>query len=169
MPRARTRSSRPNARTSPAMVGVNGGRRNRSNSERRCPSGTTRSLSSWARSPGRLLAPGGCEPDTYGGDLARGIVTAMANPQASNEDFNLSTAERCTVLELAGLIWCKIKGAGPQLRIVHDDPFAHDVQRRVPATDKAKQVLGFEATTTLEQMLDEVIPWIGQAIRAGII
>jgi UDP-glucose 4-epimerase len=61
------------------------------------------------------------------------------------------------------------KGEGTPLRIVHDDPLAHDVQRRVPGTDKAKRVLGFEATTTLEQMLDEVIPWIAQAIRAGTI
>ena len=29
---------------------------------------------------------------TYGGDLARGIVTAMEHPAALNEDFNLSTA-----------------------------------------------------------------------------
>ena len=29
---------------------------------------------------------------TYGGDLARGIVTAMEHPDARNEDFNLSTA-----------------------------------------------------------------------------
>ena len=30
---------------------------------------------------------------TYGGDLARGIVTAMEHPDAQNEDFNLSTAD----------------------------------------------------------------------------
>jgi nucleoside-diphosphate-sugar epimerase len=106
---------------------------------------------------------------TYGGDLARGIVTAMAHPQASNEDFNLSTAKGSTVLDLASLIWRKINGDAARLRIVHDKPFAHDVQRRVPATEKAMRVLGFEATTTLEQMLDEVIPWIAQAIRAGTI
>jgi UDP-glucose 4-epimerase len=28
-------------------------------------------------------------------------------------------------------------------------------------------VLGYEATTTLDQMLDEVIPWIEQAVREG--
>jgi nucleoside-diphosphate-sugar epimerase len=39
----------------------------------------------------------------------------------------------------------------------------------VPATDKAKRVLGFEATTSLDAMLDEVIPWIGQAIENGTI
>ena len=106
---------------------------------------------------------------TYGGDLARGIVTAMAHPQAQNEDFNLSTAQGTTVLELADLIWRKIKGSDVPLRAVHDEPFAHDVQRRVPATEKAERVLGFEATTTLDQMLDEVIPWIAHAIEVGTI
>ena len=43
------------------------------------------------------------------------------------------------------------------------------MQHRVPATDKAKRVLGFEATTSLEDMLDEVIPWIDAAIKAGTI
>ncbi|HEV2371432.1 MAG TPA: NAD-dependent epimerase/dehydratase family protein [Streptosporangiaceae bacterium] len=106
---------------------------------------------------------------TYGGDLASGIVTAMAHPQANNEDFNLSTAESTTVLELAEKIWRKVKGDSVPLRVVNDDPFAHDVQRRIPATEKAKRVLGFEATTSLDDMLDEVIPWIAQAIEAGTI
>lgn len=106
---------------------------------------------------------------TYGGDLARGIVTALEHPAAVNEDFNLSTAESTTVLELAGRIWRKIKGKDVPLRIVHDDPFAYDVQRRLPAIEKAKRTLGFEATTTLDEMLDEVIPWIANAIRAGTI
>jgi len=106
---------------------------------------------------------------TYGGDLAAGVVTAMEHPDARNEDFNLSTAEGVTVRQLAEVIWRKIKGTGVPLRLVHDDPFEYDVQRRVPATDKAKRVLGFEATTTLDTMLDEVIPWIDAAIRAGTI
>jgi nucleoside-diphosphate-sugar epimerase len=104
---------------------------------------------------------------TYGGDLARGIVTAMEHPAARNEDFNLSTDRSTTVLELAEVIWRKIKGPDEPLRWVSDPAFDHDVQRRVPATDKARDVLGFEATTSLEDMLDEVIPWIEQAIADG--
>ena len=106
---------------------------------------------------------------TYGGDLAAGIVTAMEHPDARNEDFNLSTAESTTVLELAGAIWGKITGDGVPLRIVNDDPFTHDVQRRVPAVGKAKRLLGFEATTSLDQILDEVIPWISNAVESGTI
>jgi UDP-glucose 4-epimerase len=106
---------------------------------------------------------------TYGGDLAAGVVTAMEHPDAVNEDFNLSTAEGTTVRGLAEVIWRKIKGPGVPLRLIHDDPFEYDVQRRVPATGKAKQILGFEATTTLEEMLDEVIPWIDAAVKNGTI
>jgi UDP-glucose 4-epimerase len=106
---------------------------------------------------------------TYGGDLAQGIVMAMEHPDARNESFNLSTADSTTVLELASLIWRKIRGDGPELRVVHDEPFENDVQCRVPATEKAKRVLGFEATTSLDSMLDEVIPWITRAIEVGSI
>ncbi|HYK71280.1 MAG TPA: NAD-dependent epimerase/dehydratase family protein [Streptosporangiaceae bacterium] len=106
---------------------------------------------------------------TYGGDLARGIADAIEHPDALNEDFNLSTAQSTTVLELATVIWEKIKGADVPLRVVHDEPFEYDVQRRVPSTDKAKRMLGFEASTSLSDMLDEVIPWIRQAIGDGVI
>jgi nucleoside-diphosphate-sugar epimerase len=103
---------------------------------------------------------------TYGADLARGIRLAMESDVAINEDFNLSTAASTTVRELAELIWRRINGDRP-LRLVHDAPFEHDVQRRVPDVQKAKRVLGFEATTTLEEMLDEVIPWIRAELDEG--
>jgi len=106
---------------------------------------------------------------TYGGDLARGIVTAMEHPAALNQDFNLSTAESTTVLELAETIWRKIKGPEVPFRYVSDEAFEHDVQRRVPAVEKATTVLGFEATTSLDAMLDEVIPWITRAVETGAI
>src|SRR3954471_1036919 len=83
---------------------------------------------------------------TYGGDLARGIVTAMEHPAALNEDFNLSTAESTTVTDLAELIWRKIKPEVP-FRMVSDEPFEYDVQKRVPIVAKTREVLGFEATT----------------------
>jgi len=107
---------------------------------------------------------------TYGGDLARGIATAMEHPAAHNEDFNISTAESTTVLELAEHIWHKVKGAdATDFRVVCDDPYEHDVQKRVPDVAKSREVLGFEATTSLDEMLDEVIPWIRKAVEDGTI
>jgi nucleoside-diphosphate-sugar epimerase len=104
---------------------------------------------------------------TYGGDLARGIRVAMESRKAVNEDFNLSTAASTTVLELAEMIWRKIHGASKPFRYVSDEPFEHDVQRRVPDVRKARNVLGFEAMTTLDEMLDEVIPWIQAELKVG--
>jgi UDP-glucose 4-epimerase len=104
---------------------------------------------------------------TYGGDLARGIATAIEHPAALNQDFNLSTNQSTTVLELAKLIWHKIHGPTHPFRHTTDPPFEHDVAKRIPDTTKAKTILGYEATTTLDTMLDEVIPWIRQAIADG--
>ncbi len=103
---------------------------------------------------------------TYGGDLARGIRLAVETPAALNEDFNLSTDVSTSVRELAELIWTKIKGDEP-LRIVSDTPYTYDVQKRVPNVEKARRMLGFEATTSLSQALDEIIPWIAKQIEIG--
>jgi len=104
---------------------------------------------------------------TYGGDLARGIRLAVESEKALNQDFNLSTAQSTTVRELAELIWRKVNGPDRPLRLVSDPPYEHDVQMRVPDVLKAREVLGFEATTSLDEVLDEVIPWIREEIKAG--
>jgi nucleoside-diphosphate-sugar epimerase len=106
---------------------------------------------------------------TYGADLAKGIVTAMEHPAARNEDFNLSTAQSTTVRELAENIWHRVRGDDAPFRFVSDEPFEHDVARRVPSVTKARDVLGFEATTSLDEMLDEVVPWIVEAIDQGLL
>lgn len=103
---------------------------------------------------------------TYGGDLAQAIVVAMESGAAYNNDFNLSTAQSTNVTELAQVIWKKIRGEAP-LSIVHDPAYEYDVQKRVPDVTKAAQVLGVACTTTLDAMLDEVIPWVTQAVADG--
>lgn len=104
---------------------------------------------------------------TYGGDLARGIRLAIETPEAINDDFNLSTSVSTTVLELAELIWRKIRGEDEPLRFVTDTPYTHDVQRRVPAVEKARRILGFKANTPLPVVLDEIIPWVQKQIEIG--
>lgn len=106
---------------------------------------------------------------TYGGDVARGIRVCMEHPAALNEDFNISTARSTSVLELAEMIWRKVHGPARPLRTTSDAAFEHDVKLRVPDVSKAKRMLGFEAVTPLEGVLDEVIPWVREQIAAGSI
>src|SRR6202045_311425 len=104
---------------------------------------------------------------TYGGDLARGIRLCIEHPAALNQDFNLSTAVRTTVLELAELVWHKIHGSSKPFRYVSDPAYEYDVQERAPDVTKARELLGFEAATPLSTILDEVIPWIAEQVEIG--
>jgi nucleoside-diphosphate-sugar epimerase len=104
---------------------------------------------------------------TYAGDLARGIRLCIEKPEATNEDFNLSTPVSTTVLELAELVWRKVHGPSRPFRYVSDAPFKYDVQKRVPSVDKAQRLLGYRAETPLSAILDEVVPWIVEQVRIG--
>jgi UDP-glucose 4-epimerase len=103
---------------------------------------------------------------TYAGDLAEGIRICVEHPKAMNDDFNISTPESTTVMDLAKVIWGKVNTDKP-FRYTSDKPFVYDVQKRVPATEKAERVLGIRCRTTLDKALDEVIPWIRAQIAVG--
>ncbi len=119
------------------------------------------------QNPLRILGAGNqVRHYTYGGDLARGIRMCIESPAAVNQDFNLSTPVGHTVLELAEAIW-KFMQPGVPFRYESDEPFKYDVQMRVPSVEKAKRVLGFEATTPLSKILEEVVPWVQQQIALG--
>lgn len=106
---------------------------------------------------------------TYGGDIARGVAIALEHEAAEGEDFNISTSVATTVIELAEMVWRHIHGDDREFRTVSDDPYPHDVQMRIPSTEKAERLLGYKATTSLDEVLDEVVPWIRQQIEAGTI
>ena len=103
---------------------------------------------------------------TYAGDLARGIRLCIESENAVNEDFNLSTPVSTTVLELAETIWKRLN-PDKEFRYISDEPFKYDVQKRVPSVEKAEKLLGFRAETKLDEILDEVVPWIAEQIKIG--
>ncbi len=117
--------------------------------------------------PLRLLGDGNqMRHYTYGADLAKGIRVCVEHPKAVNDDFNISTAESTTVLQLAQMIWEKLRPGVP-FRYTSDPAYPYDVQKRVPDTSKAERVLGYRATTGLSAMLDVVVPWVKQQVEYG--
>lgn len=103
---------------------------------------------------------------TYAGDLARGIRLCIESEKAVNEDFNLSTPVSTSVMELAEVIWKRLN-PDKEFRVVSDEPFKYDVQKRVPSVEKAENLLGFKAETSLDEILDEVVPWIAEQVKIG--
>jgi nucleoside-diphosphate-sugar epimerase len=96
---------------------------------------------------------------TNGKDLSRGIRMVMESEKATNEDFNISTPQATSVLELAQIIW-NIIHPEKEFNYVCDDPFEYDVQKRIPDTTKAKELLGFESVVSLEESVKEVIEYL---------
>jgi len=96
---------------------------------------------------------------TNGRDIARGIRLSLENKEAINNDFNISTPESISVLDLAKMIWNKIN-KNKQFNYISDKPFIHDVQKRIPDVSKAEKILGFKAEISLNESIDEVISYM---------
>src|SRR5438067_6124570 len=61
------------------------------------------------------------------------LFRSIEHPKALNDDFNISTATSTTVLELARMIWEKLRPGVP-FRHVSDPAYSYDVQKRIPDT-----------------------------------
>jgi len=96
---------------------------------------------------------------TNGKDIARGIRMAMESDMAINNDFNISTPVATSVLEIAQLVW-EILNPGKEFAFVSDSAYEYDVQKRIPNTSKAKEMIGFEAEIGLEESVIEVIEYM---------
>lgn len=103
---------------------------------------------------------------TYAGDLADGIYECIINPKALNNDYNISTSVGHTVLELARIIWSKIH-PDKEFKYEIDEPFVYDVQKRIPDVSKSELELNVSCSSSLEDALDEIIPWIRAQIDLG--
>jgi UDP-glucose 4-epimerase len=93
---------------------------------------------------------------THVRDIARGIVMSLESEKAVNEDFNLGTAEEITMLELAKRIQSICAPERP-FEVKYMPGFSSDIRRRVPDGSKAKRLLDWAPTITIDEGLRECI------------
>ena len=101
---------------------------------------------------------------TYVSDTVDGIVRALRTPAARSEVVNVGGVETRTITELAQQIQDLTLGERQPLRanfLAYEKLPGNyqDVRHRVPDTTKAKSLLGFEASVTLEDGLPASIEW----------
>jgi UDP-glucose 4-epimerase len=104
---------------------------------------------------------------THVDDIADGIVTALAAAEAENEDFNISAAQELTVTEIAAEIWRACGNDPAELTFRNLDSFEVDVQRRWPAVEKARELLGWEARIDPTDGLEQTVRWLREQQFAG--
>jgi UDP-glucose 4-epimerase len=97
---------------------------------------------------------------THVEDIAAGIVAAMSSPAGLNEDFNISAAEELTVAEIARIVWAACGAEPGRFELTHLPSFAVDVPRRWPSVEKAKRLLGWEATIDLHEGIAGTARWL---------
>jgi UDP-glucose 4-epimerase len=81
-------------------------------------------------------------------DAAKVNVLAMFNEDVKNEHFNVGSGKETKAIELLVLIE-KMLGKQAKVRHIESDP--HLVRRRCASIEKARKMLGFEPSVTVEE------------------
>jgi UDP-glucose 4-epimerase len=91
-------------------------------------------------------------------DIARGVYKCTFADAARNDHFNLGSEEGVTMRTLAERIWDRCDRDEP-IAFETAEAFDHDVERRVPSSEKARAVLDWEPEISLDESLAEYIEW----------
>jgi nucleoside-diphosphate-sugar epimerase len=89
--------------------------------------------------------------------MVEGLLLALEHPNAVGESFNIGNARSAvTIFDLARRIKA-LSGCSGEL--VFQPLHYLDVELRIPNVDKARALLGFEATVELDEGLEKTIAW----------
>ena len=96
----------------------------------------------------------------YVGDIVNGMVALTNEPEAYGKVFNLGGTREISMRDLAELI-ISLAGSQSKVRYVtyeeaYEEGF-EDMQRRVPDITRAANLVGFEPTVSLEEIITAVI------------
>ena len=97
---------------------------------------------------------------TYVGDVVRGIVGLLDHPGAVGQVFNIGHGAEVTIRELAERVKARTGSGSPIVTIPYDQAYEsgfEDMPRRVPDITKIRELVGYQPTVDLDQILDEVI------------
>jgi UDP-glucose 4-epimerase len=95
-------------------------------------------------------------------DVVKAIITLSETPAAEGEIFNIGSQEEISILELAERVKARIDSSSEILLVPYDEAYEEgfeDMRRRVPNTDKIKALTGWQAKTSLEETLDQVVAY----------
>jgi UDP-glucose 4-epimerase len=96
----------------------------------------------------------------YVGDAVEGILRLVDHPDASGRAYNIGGTEEVSMEQLAQRVVAAV-GSDSKVRYVpYDEAYEEgfeDMQRRVPDTTRARELVGFQPTVSLEEILRLVV------------
>ena len=94
----------------------------------------------------------------YVDDMVDGLIKCLSNKKAIGESFNLGNAKAVTTIYGLAQIICKVLNSKSE--IIFKDALSNDIELRIPNTDKAKNLIDFEAKVGLEEGIKKTASWI---------
>ncbi len=95
-------------------------------------------------------------------DIVPAIVALLEEPQAAGQVVNLGSEERITIAKLAQRVKAIAGSDSPITQVAFEDAYTvgfDDILSRQPNITKARRLIGFEPTKTLDDILQDVIAW----------
>jgi UDP-glucose 4-epimerase len=99
---------------------------------------------------------------THVKDVAAALVTLLDVPEAIGEVINVGGIEEVSIESLAERVKAKVRSTSEIRYIPYSEAYPkdfEDMQRRVPSTDKLKQLIGYAPSMNLDQILDDTIAY----------
>lgn len=92
-------------------------------------------------------------------DVVEGLSKLLDSPQCFGQVINLGNSEEVSIKELAEKA-IALTGSKSEIRYVpYEEAYGEgfeDMQRRVPSLEKAKQLIGYQPTRSLENIINDV-------------
>jgi UDP-glucose 4-epimerase len=97
---------------------------------------------------------------SYVGDVVGALMKLMVEPRAVGEVFNIGNTEEVTILGLAERVKALTGSASPIVTIPYDQAYEagfEDMPRRVPDLAKIRQLIGYEPSVGLDEIIRRVV------------
>ena len=102
---------------------------------------------------------------TYVGDVVRAMVALMDEPRAVGQVFNIGNGTEITIGDLALKVKALTDSSSAIVRVPYDQAYEagfEDMPRRVPDITKVRDLVGYEPTVELDEILTRVIEYFRQ-------
>jgi UDP-glucose 4-epimerase len=96
-------------------------------------------------------------------DVVRALIGLAHHPEAPGRVFNIGGSEEVSISQLAERVKAIVGSDSPIIVRPYDEVYApgfEDMQRRVPATDRIRDLLGWRPSCTLDEIVRRVADWL---------
>ena len=96
----------------------------------------------------------------YVGDVVKAVIDLLECDQAPGHVYNIGATEEISIEDLADKIIRLSDSASEKRFITYEEAYGRpfdDMMRRMPSLERIHHTIGYQPTTTLDQILEEVI------------